>query len=156
MNIKVILSIIENNRCLRDEKYFWGLNIFSIQNRSTISGFVPPHRQLILYPFQGCLSIHHYQFGCVRKQKQMKFISLNDFTGHIKKVIFVFHSNGNSFDIFITIIQPKILKWSNGFLKWICFHCFYFNLTSKYLLSGHNSKKYIFLLTRFQKQSYIL
>ena len=39
--------------------------------------------------------------------------------------------------------KPKVHK-SNGLLKQrICFHRFYFNLffTSKYLLSGHNSKK---------------
>ena len=61
----------------------------------------------------------------------MKIISLNYFTDHIKKVICVFRSNWNSFNmIFTTIIQPKIHK-SNGFPKWrICFHHFYFNLFS--------------------------
>ena len=45
----------------------------------------------------------------------------------MKKVIYVFHSNRNSFDmIFITTYQPKIHK-SNGLPK-ICFHRFYFNL----------------------------
>ena len=62
--------------------------------------------------------------GPVRKQKEMKPISLNYFTGHTKKIVYVFHSNGNFFDImiFITMIQPKIYK-NNGFLsRRICFH----------------------------------
>ena len=76
----------------------------------------------------------------------MKTICLNSFTGHIKKVMYVFHSNGNSFDIiFIIVIQPEIRK-SNGLLR-ICFYRFYFNLffTSKYFLRVHNSKKHFFL-----------
>ena len=91
----------------------------------------------------------------------MKPVSLNCLTGQTKKVIYVFYGNGDSFNmIFITIIQPKIDK-SNGFLKQkICFRRSYFNLffTSKYLLSGHNSKKkqlQIFPFDRFQKQSLI-
>ena len=65
----------------------------------------------------------------------------------------VFHSNGNSFNmmISISITQSKIHK-SNGFLKQrTCFRRFYFNLffTSKYFLSRHNSKKqlHIFFLS---------
>ena len=58
--------------------------------------------------------------SAVREQKQMKAIGLNYFTGNIEKVVYVFHSNGNSFDtIFITVIQPKIHK-SNGLLKCFC------------------------------------
>ena len=78
----------------------------------------------------------------------MKPISLNYFTGQMRKVIYVFHSNGNSFDmIFITVIQPKIHK-SNGFLR-ICFQI------QNSFLSGHNFKKqpHIFSFNRFQKQS---
>ena len=87
----------------------------------------------------------------------MKPISLSCLTGQIKKVIYVFHSNGNSFDmIFITIIYPKIRKRSNGFLKWICFHRFYFNLISSHFLSGHDSKKHIFSFNRFLKQPFFL
>ena len=41
---KLFLSIIENNRWLTDMRCFWGLNIFSIQNRLTICRFVPPCR----------------------------------------------------------------------------------------------------------------
>ena len=73
----------------------------------------------------------------------------------MKQVAYVFHSNGNSFDmmIFITIIQPKM-----GFLKQrICFHHFYFHLlfTSKHFSSGHiilRSSCTFFSFNRFQKQ----
>ena len=47
--------VIKNNQCLIDRRCFWGLGIFSIQNRSTIFGFVPLCRQLILYRFIVCL-----------------------------------------------------------------------------------------------------
>ena len=75
-------------------------------------GFVPSYRQLILYRFLGFQVFIIINSSTVRNQKQMKIISLNYFTGQIKKVIYVFHSKGNSFDmmIFITIIQPKIHK----------------------------------------------
>ena len=62
----------------------------------------------------------------------------------MKKVIYIFHGNGDSFNmIFITIIQPKI-------------HNMVFILssfTSKYFFSGHNSKKQRHNF--FQKQSHI-
>ena len=101
-------------------------------------------------PFSRMLKYSLSLLSAVRKQKQMKPISLNYLTGHIKKMIHVFHSNEDSFDmIFITIIQPKIHK-GNGFLR-ICFQCFYFNLFSlqNNFLSGHNSKKqsHIFFLS---------
>ena len=58
--------------------------------------FVPLCRQLILYRFLGCLRIHSHQLAC---------ISFHYFTGQMKKVIYVFHGNGNSWNlIFITII----------------------------------------------------
>ena len=41
----------------------------SIQNRSTISEFVSPCRQLILYRFLGFLGIHYHQFECRQKAK---------------------------------------------------------------------------------------
>ena len=69
MNIKVILSVIENNRCLTDMRCFGGLGIFSIQNKSTISRLVPLYIQLTLYCFLDCLSIHYYQFVCRQKAK---------------------------------------------------------------------------------------
>ena len=73
-----------------DKRCFWGLDISSIQNRSNISGFVPPWRQLILYRLLGYLSIHPHQFeSTVRKQKQMKPISLHHLTGQMKKVIYI-------------------------------------------------------------------
>ena len=81
MSIKVILSIIENNRCLTDIRCFSGFNIFPIQNRSTISGFILPYRQLILYRFLGYLSIHYHQFECRQKAKTDENIKLNYFTG---------------------------------------------------------------------------
>ena len=93
---KLFLSIIENNRYLTDVRCFWGLNIFSTQNRLTICRSVPPCRQLILYCFLGFLVFIIINSSAVKKQKQMKTISLNYFTGHIKKVIYVFHSNWNS------------------------------------------------------------
>ena len=64
-------------------------------------------------------------------------MSLNYFTDQIKKVIYVFHSNGNSLDmmIFITIVQPKIHK-SNGFRKYVSIvfilSCFYFKIFIKW------------------------
>ena len=65
----------------------------------------------------------------------------------MKKVIYVFHGNGNSFNmIFITIIQPKTHK-----------HRFYFKLFHFKIflrLGGHNSKKKLHIF--FQKQSHIL
>ena len=70
MNIKVILSIIENNQCLTDRRCFWGLSIFLFQNRSIISGFVLLCRQLTLYRFPGCLNIHYHQFECRQKVKK--------------------------------------------------------------------------------------
>ena len=77
----------------------------------------------------------------------MKPITLNYFTGQMKKVIYVFHGNGNSFNmIFITIIQPKTHK-----------HRFYFKLFHFKIflrLGGHNSKKKLHIF--FQKQSHIL
>ena len=94
---------------------------------------VLPCRQLILYRFLGFLGIHYHQFQCRQKAKTDKAqISLNYFTSHIKKVIYVFHGNWDSFDmIFITVIQPKIHK-SNGLLKRrisdMFPSCFYFNL----------------------------
>ena len=62
-------------------------------------------------------------------------------TDQMKKVIYVFHSNRNSFDmIFITTYQPKIHK-SNGLPK-ICFHRFYFNLIQDgYVGKGGGGKK---------------
>ena len=63
--------------------------------------------------------------SAVRKQKQMKPISLSYFTDQIKKVIYIFHGNVDSFDkISNTIIQPKIHK-SNGFVR-INFYRFLF------------------------------
>ena len=52
-----------------DKRCFWSLSIFSIQNRSIIFGFVPMCRQLILYRFPGCWSIHLHQFECHQKAK---------------------------------------------------------------------------------------
>ena len=37
-------SVIQNNQCLMDKRCFWGLSIFSIQNRWVIFEFVPPCR----------------------------------------------------------------------------------------------------------------
>ena len=115
------------------------------KNRSTISGFVLPCRQLILCRFLGFLGIHYHQLQCRQKAKtdEAYQISLNCFTGQAKKMVYVFHTNGNSFDmIFITIIQPKIHK-SNGFLK--CFHRVFilicFSLQSSHTI--FNIKKYI-------------
>ena len=67
-------------------------------------------------------------------------------TGQMKKVVYIFHGNGDSFNmmIFITIIQPKIHKYH------LYFKLFF---TSKYFLSGHNSKKKLRIF--FQKQSHI-
>ena len=64
--------------------------------------------------FNSKLTDNFYICSSVRKQKQIKPIGLNYFTGQIKKTIHVFHSNGNSFNmmIFISIIQPKIHKSS--------------------------------------------
>ena len=142
MNIKVILKkqsgVIQNNQYLSDKGCFWGLSIFSIQNRSTISRFVPPWRRLTLYHFPGCLSIHFINSSSVRKQKQMKITSLNFFTGQTKIVIYVFHSNGNSFDIiFITIIQPKYIKvtsfWSKQYVSIVfILSCFHFKIFIKW------------------------
>ena len=149
-----------------DNQCFWGLSIFLFQNRSTVFRNFPPCRRLILYRFLDCLGIHYHQLECCQKTKTMKIISLNYCTGHIKKGIYVFQRNGNSFGmmIFITIIQLKIHK-SNGFPKQrICFHCFYFNLSllQNISLSGHISKKkqlHIFFqkqsLISFQKQPYL-
>ena len=87
---------------LMEKWCFWGLSIFLIQNRWTIFGFVPLCRQLILYRFLGFLGVHYHQFEC--RQKQMECISLHYFTGQMKKVIYVFHGNVNSFNmIFIAI-----------------------------------------------------
>ena len=58
-----------NRLCLIDKRCFWGLNIFSIQNRLTISGFVPLSRQLIVYRLLGYLSIHPHQFEYRQKEK---------------------------------------------------------------------------------------
>ena len=60
-------------------------------------------------------------------KKKMKIIGLNYLTGHTKKMIYVFRSNGNSFDmVFVTVIQSKIHK-SNELLKCrICFHLWLF------------------------------
>ena len=67
-----------------------------------------------------------------RKQKQMKPISLHYLTGLMKKVAYIFHGSGDSFNmIFITINQPKIHKH-------LYFKLFF---TSKYFLSEHNFKK---------------
>ena len=44
-----------------DKRCFRGLSIFLIQKRSTIFGFVPLCRLLILYRFLGYLSIHSHQ-----------------------------------------------------------------------------------------------
>ena len=87
--------------------------MFLFQNKSTISRFVLPCRQLILFHFLGFLNIHYHQVGCHQKAKQMKIITLNYIIDHAKKVTFVFYSKENSFDmIFITVIQPKIqVKW---------------------------------------------
>ena len=52
-----------------DKRCFWGLNIFLIQNRSTISGFVPLCRQLILYHFLGFLGIHYHRFEYHQEEK---------------------------------------------------------------------------------------
>ena len=100
-------SVIKNNQCLTGKRYFWGLNIFLIQNRPTIFGFVLPCRQLIVYRFLGFLGIHYHQFECRQKVKtdRVSIISFNYFTGLMKKVIYIFHGNGNSFNmIFITIL----------------------------------------------------
>ena len=76
----------------------------------------------------------------------MNIISLNYLTGQIKKVVYVFYSNGNSFNmmIFITIIQPKDFR-SEEYVSIV----FYFKLffTSKYLLSEHNSKKQLHIFS---------
>ena len=134
MNIKVIFEY--HRKCLTDMRCFWGLNIFSIQNRSTISGFVSPCRQLILYRFPGFLGIHSHQSRCRQKAK-----------------IAVFHGNCDSFDtIFITVIQPKIHE-GNALLK--CFHhvfiliCFYFKRSTFFLLIYFRSSR---SLISFQKQ----
>ena len=60
INIKVILSVIGNSQCLTDGRCSWGLGIFLFKDKSTISGFAPPCRQLILYRFLECLSIHYH------------------------------------------------------------------------------------------------
>ena len=88
--------------------------------------------------------LSRYSLSSVRAPSESKnkwgVISLNYFTGHIKKVIYVFHINGNSFDmIFITAIQLKIHK-GNGFLR-IYFHRVFilicFSL-QKSFFRGHN------------------
>ena len=57
--------------CLKHhDQCFWGLGIFSVQNRSTISGFVPLYRRLTLYHIPGFLSIRYYQFE-YRKKKTL-------------------------------------------------------------------------------------
>ena len=160
MYIKLILSIIEKNRCLTDMRCFWSLTIFSIQNRSRFFRFVPPCRQLILYRFLGFLGISYHQFGCRQKAKTDENCHLNYF---IKKVIYAFHGNWDSFDMtFITVIQPKIHK-SNGLLK--CFQRIFILICIRIqnfsLLSGHNSKKKFFffqnqsLIAIFQKQPHV-
>ena len=76
----------------------------------------------------------------------MKSASLNYFIGQIKKVIYVFHVNRNSFGmIFITIIQPEIHK-RNGFLK-IRFDRVFILISffaSRYLLCGHHTGEVAF------------
>ena len=103
-------------------RFFIVLTIFSIQNRPAISGSVLPYRQLTLCRFLGFLGIHCHLFGCRQKAKTDEDYQLNHFTGHTKKMVYVFHGNWDSFDlILITIIQPKIHK-SNGFIRQrICF-----------------------------------
>ena len=57
--------------------------------------------------------LSRYSLSSIR----VKLISLNYFTGHTKKVIYVFQGNWDYFDmIFITVIQPNIHK-SNRFLE---------------------------------------
>ena len=83
--------------------------------------------------------------SAVRKQKEMENIKLNYFTGHTKKIIHVFHSIWDFFDmIFITVIQPKRVPE-------VCFHRVFilicFRIQNSFL-SGRNSKKqsHIFFL----------
>ena len=97
------MSIIENSQCLADTRCFQGLGIFLFQNKSTISGFVPLYRQLILCRFLEFLGIHYHQFECHQKAETEKPISLNYFTDHIKKVIYVFHGNWDSFDMTVSM-----------------------------------------------------
>ena len=65
-------SVTKNNQCLMDNRCFWGLIIYSIQNRSTIFRCVLICRQLTLHPLLGCLSIHPHQFECRQKAKKHK------------------------------------------------------------------------------------
>ena len=65
--------IIKNSQYLMDKRCFWSLSIFSIQNRSSVFGFVPLWRQLILYRFLGYLSIHSHQFECRQKKKKNRW-----------------------------------------------------------------------------------
>ena len=85
MNMKVILSIIENNQCLTDDRCFWGLSNSLFQNRSIISGFVLLCRQLTLYRFPGCLNIHYHQFECCQKVKKRWRLSASIISLAIRK-----------------------------------------------------------------------
>ena len=119
MNMKVILSIIENNWCLTDMRCFWGLGIF--YSKIEIFSICSSVQTINSVPFS---RLQKYSFSSIRvpsgsknKWRLIIFIcfcfptapahllpdgtadGLNHFAGHTKKVVYVFHSNGNSFDM---------------------------------------------------------
>ena len=105
---------------------FLRLKYFSIQNRSTISGFAFRFRQLILYRLLGCRSIHLHQLEHRQKAKTDVVCQPQLLQWPYKKVAYISHGNGNSFNIaLVDAIQPKIRK-GNKFSRWSVHYNIYF------------------------------